>query len=430
MMYLSARNARAVCSERLFKFWICGVVACTCFVLCAVSPVGGAPQEKEKGPATRIRILLLTDAGKLLTVHYETKGRVVRNLLMSSPLTGGIGTLLIDAAETKHETSKESVLLQQTVGTFNRRPVIEAGIAAAFKATTPYFEAVIPPDPSLYTTGTTVDFNKAQADGYSYVLTVREEFAGLATVFGLATLSAGSALEYKVTDATTGKEVSKGKARAFSTHKQEFDPATSDRNAFVADYAAAAGYASAQIPGQLNKGGQLHAMAEAHGLGNVVPDMGAVLAKYEKLFDYDLAVPKGWYQTKVSKFQVSLEPKNSDKAKFGVSFTVDVLAEEFGQKVDDLNDYIGLFFDRLHEKGFGTDTAVPFDALTLNQPYTGFVIERPQGAGKDVILFRRLDGPFVAVYDVVFLADYDGFLKKYSADVQSLINESKITSHS
>jgi hypothetical protein len=143
-------------------------------------PTIAAAQEKHEpaAPANKVRVLLLTDASKLLTVHYMTKGRAIRNALMTSPLTGGVGSIIVDAAETKHETSKESKILQKTVGEFNRRPIVEAGIAAVFKERTQYFDVVIPPDPSAYMTGTNVNFSKAQADGYPYVLSVKEKFAG------------------------------------------------------------------------------------------------------------------------------------------------------------------------------------------------------------------------------------------------------------
>jgi hypothetical protein len=51
------------------------------------------------------------------------------------------------------------------------------------------------------------------------------------------------------------------------------------------------------------------------------------------------------------------------------------------------------------------DTATRFDALALNPPYTAFLVDRPKGAGKDVVLFRRFDGPFVVSYHLIFLDD-------------------------
>src|SRR5208282_5584094 len=241
-------------------------------------------------------------------------------------------------------------------------------------------------------------FNKAQADGFPYVLVIREEFAGMATMWAWGTLSAGSYVHFRLMDAATGKELAKGQTNAFASRTQKFDAATTDRSIFLADYAAAVAQECIHI--------------------------------YGELFNYDFTLPKDWHQVAgSSKYQLFLEPKNADRTKFGVNFTVDLLIEELGQKVGDLNEYIRIVFGRLRDQGYAVDTAIPFDGLVLNPPYTGFVIDRPKGSGKEVVLFRRLDDPFVVTYHVVFLEDYDGFLKKYGQDLQLLINQAKITTH-
>lgn len=425
-----ARNKGTPHAHRRCRSWIFSAVACTLPVVFAVSTGRAAPQDKQ-GPAptpNQVRVLLLTDARKLLTVHYLTKGRAIRNLLMTSPLTGGVGSIIVDAAETKHETSSESRILQKTVGEFDRRPVIDAGITSVFKDRTQYFDVVIPPDPSAYVTGNDINFSKAQADGYPYVLSVKEKYAGESTTAALGTLSAGSALEFKVFDTTTGKDLGKaGKSSGFSSHKQEFDPATSDRNAFMADYGIAVGLECTQLYGVLNKRGILHAMAEARGLGNEVPDLGAILARYEKRFDYDLKKPKHWGHLKgTTKYSATVAKMFKDFNKIRVVVTVDLMLPELGQKPGDLNEYIRLFFEHIQEDGYQTDTATPFKGLTLDPAYTVYSIDRPQGTGKEILAFRRLDDPFVVVYDVVIEQDYDEMMAKYSSDLQEIINESRI----
>ena len=49
----------------------------------------------------------------------------------------------------------------------------------------------------------------------------------------------------------------------------------------------------------------------------------------------------------------------------------------------------------MNDQGYAVDTATPFDALALNPPYTAFLVDEQKGAGKDAVLFRRLDVPFV-----------------------------------
>jgi hypothetical protein len=257
---------------------------------------------------------------------------------------------------------------------------------------------------------------------------VRERFAGMATMWAWSTLSGGSYVQFRLTDTATRKELAKGQTNSFGLKTYPFDAATKDRSSFIADYAAAVAQECVHIYGELYQQGQLHAMAEAHGLGTEVPDTAALLARYAKLFNYNFTVPAGWHQLPgSSKYVAIFEPTNPDKAKIAVSFTVDLLLEEFDQKVDNLDDYIRIAFRRINDQGYGVDTATQFDALALNPPYTAFLVDRPKGAGKDAVLFRRLDGPFVVSYHLIFLDDYDGLLKKYGPDLQALINQARIT---
>lgn len=407
-------------------------------VVCVLAALGAffafrasAAQQEQAGPKEpekKIRVLVLVDATKPLAVQYESRARAIGKAIVNVNM--GIAPLLIESKISSSEQSKESLALQQTVGQVDRRPIFEAGIAAIFKTTSPHFEAVAPDDPSLYAAGKEIDFNKARADGYPYVLAVREDFAGMATQWAWGTLSVGSFVQYKLTDTATGKALASGKTNAFGTEKYSFDRATTDRSVFVTDYPKVLTQELMNIHGELFKQGMYHTMAESQGLGKEVPDLAALVGKYEKLFDYEFVLPKNWHQVATAtKYGVVLEPMNADRAKFGVSFQVDLLVEEFGQKVTDLDDYIRIVFARWRDQGYAVDTANPFDALTLNPPYTGFLIDRPKGTGKEAILFRRLDDPFVVSYHIIFLEDYDGYIKKYGRDLEMLINQARITTH-
>lgn len=129
-------------------------------LLCTVlAPFASGAQPDKPGPTEpekKIRILVLVDASKPLSVRYNTKGRALWGALSAQ----GLATIFIEAEMASHERSTESKLLQQTVGQFDRRPVFEAGMTAMFKASTPYFEAVVPQDPSLYGVGTAIDLSK------------------------------------------------------------------------------------------------------------------------------------------------------------------------------------------------------------------------------------------------------------------------------
>ncbi|MGD0941773.1 MAG: hypothetical protein ABR905_18920, partial [Terracidiphilus sp.] len=274
-----------------------------------------------------------------------------------------------------------------------------------------------------------INFSKAQADGYPYVLWVKETYAGESTILtNLGTLSAGSALEFKLYDAASGKELGKtGRASSYAARKQEFGPATSDRQAFLVDYGAAVGAECNQVYGLLNKQGHLHAMAEARGLGSEVPDLGTILARYEKRFDYDFKLAKGWHHLKgPSKYSATLQRLFHDANDVRVVVAVDLMLAELGQKPGDLNEYIRLYFERLQEQGYAPESATPYKGLNLDPSFTVYLIDRPNGAGKEILAFRRLDDPFVVLYDVVCEKDFDGYLAKYNTDLEEMINGSKI----
>ena len=55
-----------------------------------------------------------------------------------------------------------------------------------------------------------------------------------------------------------------------------------------------------------------------------------------------------------------------------------------------------------------------------------YLIDRPQGEGKEILAFRRLDAPFVVVYHVIFDQDFDSILAKFNSDLQTIINDSRI----
>jgi len=412
----------AVRSECLSRYRFHVVLACVLAALCPMfAPFARAGQSEKS--ERRVRILLLVDATTPLSVDYRTTGRRLRRALVAGSL--GIAPILIESKISSSERSKESNRLQETVGNFDRKRVIEAAIAAAV-GITGYFEVVIPDDPSSFATKTEINFDRVKADGYPYVLVVREDFAGMITAWEMGTLSAGSYLRYELYDAATKKQLTKGLASAFALPQHQLDPATTDRAIFLGEYPAAVGAACGRIYGELNKQGHLHTMAEAHGLGKEVPAVGEILDKYARLFDYHFKLPKDWHQvTGASKYSLVMEPNNADRAHFGVVLAVDLLLEEFGQKVQDLDDYITIVFGRLRNMGYPVEDAQPFENLRLDTPHTGFLVDRPGGAGKELVLFRRLDDRFVVMYSIIFLQDFDGYLRKYSQDLETLMNKAE-----
>jgi hypothetical protein len=380
-----------------------------------------------EGAVKPVRVLLVVDASAPVSVDYRTTGRRLRRALMAGTL--GIAPILIESKIASSEHASESKRLQAAVGPFDRRTVvIEPITIAAFEATH-LFDLDAAKDPAAYLgSKKEVNLAKAKADGYPYVLLVREDFAGMITAWVMSTLSATSYLRYELYDTTTNKQLAKGIASGWAKAQHQLEPAISDKLIFLQEYPPAVGAAVTRMHGELNKQGHLHAMAEAFGLGKQVPAMGEVLDKYARMFDYTFKPPKGWHGAKgSSKFQYILEPTGDDRKQFGVVFSVDVLAEEFGQKVTSLDDYITLCFGRLRTQGFPVEDAQPYENLSLSKPHTALLLDRPNGAGKDIFLFRQLDDRFVVLYEIIFLADFDRLVQKYAKDVESLVNTAEIT---
>jgi hypothetical protein len=383
--------------------------------------------EKATGSDKKIKILVLVDATAPLLVDYETPGRIGRHGGSSgSSLLGVLTWSLFDLAISSQQRSKESQRLQETVGEFERKPLIENSIVAAFGSFTPYFEAVVPKDSAIYKSPN-IEFDKARADGYPYVLTVTE-VGGMSTAWELKTLSAASSFRFDLYDAATQKRIGKGTSTVFASARRAFDSATTDRTIFIGDYPTAAGQAGFRIYGELNRRGDLHTMAAANGLGSEVPSLDAILERYAGAFHYNPQLPANWHRVNTkSKLVVTLEPKNGDRQHIGVVFAADLLVKELGQDVKELDEYVSMYFGRLKDRGYDVDSAQPFDDFKLNERYRSFIMDRPNGAGKEILSFRMLPDHFVAIYDTVMLPGFEDYLKKYTSDIESLINNSQIT---
>ena len=199
----------------------------------------------------------------------------------------------------------------------------------------------------------------------------------------------------------------------------------------MTDYPFALGSAIGTIYGQLYKDNHLHTMARAAGLGDKVLPIGSVLEKYAGRFSYKFALPKGWEQVKMaSEYSTVLQPKNKDKAQFGVTFTLDLLIEEFGQDVADVDEYIAIFLGKVANMGYNVESEKTFTPFKLDSEYRTHVVDRPGGAGNELMLFRRLSEDFVAIYTVVLLGDFDGLLGKYRKDIEAIINKAKVRTES
>lgn len=383
----------------------------------AASPAVHAQEEQ-------VRVLVLVDTRAPVQVDYRTRGRQASATIGAALL--GLPTL-IEAGVAGKRAKNESARLQQAVGGFDRYPVVASAVVRAFQVT-PFFDASVAADPAVYRNGKRIDFARVRRDGYRWVLVVREEFAGMITAWEMATLSAGTRLQYELHDANSGKRLADGLVNGFTDARHDFEAATSNRDPFVEEYPPAVNAACLRIYGELNKHGHLHAMAAAQGLGELVPPLELVLDRYAGGFDYRFALPAGWRETKgLSKYTLTLEPDNDDKMKFGVGFAVDLLIREFGQDVRSEEEYLRLLLGRLQQRGYAVDRAEAFEGFPGKDPYLGVMVDRPNGGGREVVLVRRLSEDYIAIFSFVFIEDFEGFLRKYRGDPEALITNARIS---
>ena len=361
-------------------------------------------------PPEKVKLLVVIDTSEPLVVDYRTTGNTIRSVLM----VGGLLDIFIsDLRESGH-----SKKLRETIGEFDRFPIVKAGVEGAFRQLMPYFDVTVTSDATLIKGKMRLDFDEVQNNTYDYALVLKEAFAGMLSVWRLSTLSAASTLRYELYDLAEKKSMIKGAINGWSPTIHDFDEGVSNRTAFMVEYAVAEGNAISVIYGQLNKGGHLHTMATKVGLGEFVPAIHKLLETYTKTFDLRLDAPRGWYEVDSgSKYSKILAPKNKDKALFAVRYDVDLLIKEFGQNVDDLESYVNIFTDKVLNMGYTRDSLAA-TGLKLNDQSITIIFNRPDKAGKEVVIFNRFSPLHAGIFTVVCLADYEGFMAKYENDVK------------
>lgn len=368
------------------------------------------------GQQEQIPLLILIETPAKLSVDYRSESRLARNLIFLNSFLG--------AAIEIATTSSNSKKLQEIIGEQDRTPIVENGFNEGF-STQPYFKISTGGSDNQYGNADDPSFNTIQADGFSHVLTVREIRAGLITAYDLSTLSAISSLAYKLIDAASGKVMVKDAISGFCVNKYTFQDAMTDRDIFLQDYPRAVSGAIGRIIGDLRKNGYLTMIAQQYGLGDKVPDTGAVLDQYEKRFSYDFKDPRKWEPIKMNTKYVTVLAPKEDKASYGLNITFDLLLDIFGQNVDTTEEYARIFLKRASASGF---EPVPdrFPEFNTDEKYTVYTVEQKDTGFINVLLFKKLDDNFVVIYSVVMTQDYDDLYNKYKTDIESIINTAKI----
>lgn len=376
-------------------------------------------QDKE---SNKVRILVIVDTSEPLIVDYRTVGNTVRSLIFLGSLT--------DVAITEIRQSSHSKKLRETVGEFDRFPLIKKGVENAFAPQSKYFQVEVTNDASLLKGKRKVDLKAVRALGYPFVLLFDEVFSGLVSAWKLGTLSASTTIRYELIDVNKENTMSKGSLSGWNKAIHDFEGAISDRNAFIQEYEDAVLITASTIYGQLNKDGHLNAMAGSAGLSDYVPSLIYFLDQYAKKFDYKIKFPKGWHEVAMgSKYTKVTEPRNDDKLKFGIRVDIDLLIKELGQDVDQLDAYMAIFMNKAFTAGYSIDTITQIPLSIDSAQYTRVVLNRPNNTGKEVLVFTQFGKEYVAIFSLIFLQDFERFLNKYQGDIEYVITNIEFEAH-
>jgi hypothetical protein len=235
-------------------------------------------------------------------------------------------------------------------------------------------------------------------------------------------------LKYRLYDAERRKRLAKGDAQGYTLTKKHVREAVNDAPFFVDQYPTVVNSAVLYMIGNLYRGNHLHALADSIGYGDKVLPLGKVTAPYEIRFKYEPSIPKGWRNVRMnSKLVHVVEPKSDDRLRFGVRHDIDLLIAEFGQDVTNVDEYAAIFFGRLQENGYDISKAKEFADLKTKNSYKVVSIDRPDGLGKELFLFRTVDATFVEGYSIVFTKDFDSLYSQYRENIVSVIDNSRLT---
>ena len=167
----------------------------------------------------KVKLLVVIDSQDPLAVDYRTTGNTVRQAL----LWGG----LLDIGISSLRESGHSKKLRETVGDFDRFPIVKAAVEGAFSSQTQYFDLEFVPG------GKKTDLDAAKRDK-QFVFELEETFSGLISAWKLSSLSAASTISYSLKDASNGKPLVKGSLSGFARDVHEFDEGVSNKSAFIA----------------------------------------------------------------------------------------------------------------------------------------------------------------------------------------------------
>jgi hypothetical protein len=355
-------------------------------------------------------------------VHMVTDGEATRGLLV--PFGAIVNN--INLRKRSEELGAE---LDTTLQGYDRYSTLFQALVARFKQRSAAFALTESRQPSQYLLDKGIA-PAAGAQGYDYVIEIDDKFSGLSMLNILATRTDDVApvtmLAYQVYDVRKKERINKGLISANGLQKRPYREAVQDRELFVNTYGAIADNLANQLVGTLFRTDKLHAMAASVGRGNEVPEVSAVLKRFEKRFDYRFEVAKDWKRTPMnSKYVSVLEPRSDLRLTLGIRFEVDLLLPEFGQDVKTLDEYLSIWLGRVADMGLDTSTFVEFKDITVPDSYRAYIMNLA-GTGRQIVLLRLLNEDMIELVSVVFLKDFDTLYSPNRTRIEQMIAAARL----
>src|SRR5688500_6096743 len=151
-------------------------------------------------PQAKVKLLVIIDSSSPLIVDFRTAGNTARQVLM-------LGSLL-DIAISEARQSNHSRRLRETVGEFDRLPILKAGIEGAFSTQKDYFEVRVTND--VASRPNKINWDNVNGTDHSFILVLDEVFAGYVSAYKLGTLSTQSTIKYELFNVSDKKSMEKG----------------------------------------------------------------------------------------------------------------------------------------------------------------------------------------------------------------------------
>lgn len=402
-----------------------GFKAISFLALLALLPVTGPAIAKDSSAPQKVQILTLIDDSQPLGFMYVSRGRSTTTRMIN--IFGGIAPFLINNSVNKKAVEKDSAEFQRTIGAYDRRTVLERKFAAMIGNFSPWFTLVAPkPDRRKeYLHDGKPNFSAIEKDGWRYVLVIKDKFTGMATSQA-GSVSAYSDVDYAVYDVAKEKKLGKGEAVRIWPTQHDYASAMRNRKIFVSEYPQLANMVATGVLGQLLKDDVFYRIGQKENLGDKVPAVAKILADYEKRFNYDFDLPRGWKKQKYNaKYRLDMGPKK-DWSTVGDGFSVDLLLEAFGSKTKTLSEYKTIFLGRVANMGYPVETVHAFRGLKIDPSWNVFAMERPDRRGPEIVAMKKI-GDFVFVHSFVFLSDYETNFAKYKSDIEYLMAHARYT---